>query len=119
MDLDVAHRVNARISLFSNITHYFSRREELPATGERNILNVATNTVRAGIDIDWGRLSGRVAARYVQGRQDQDFNMAGSPVVDYPKLAEYVAGKGMKQGPMTAHWLLKALAEGAILMKSR
>jgi len=87
MDVDVTHRVNPRLSVFSNITHYFSRREELPTTGERNILNVAANTVRLGVDLDLGRLSGRLSARYVQGRQDQDFNVAGSPVVDYPDFA--------------------------------
>jgi len=86
MDIDVTHRVSARLSTFSNITHYFSRKEQLPTTGERNILNVATNTVRAGVDLDLGRLSSRVAARYVQGRQDQDFTVAGSPVVDYPNF---------------------------------
>jgi outer membrane receptor protein involved in Fe transport len=84
MDVDLNRRVNSRLSLFSNITHYFSRREELPTTGERNILNVPANTVRLGVDLDLGRLSGRVSARYVQGREDQDFNLAGSPVVDYP-----------------------------------
>lgn len=87
MDVDFHQRVNPRLSLFSNITHYFSRREELPTTGERNILNVAANTVRLGVDLDLGRLSGRLSARYVQGRQDQDFNVAGSPVVDYPDFA--------------------------------
>ncbi|HEX2874028.1 MAG TPA: family 78 glycoside hydrolase catalytic domain [Polyangiaceae bacterium] len=35
-----------------------------------------------------------------------------APAADHAKLAEYLAGKGMKQGPMTAHWLLKALAAG-------
>ena len=87
MDVDFNQRVNPRLSLFSNITHYFSRREELPISGERNILNVAANTVRLGLDVDLGRLSGRLSARYVQGRQDQDFNVAGSPVVDYPDFA--------------------------------
>lgn len=86
MDVDMEHRVNPRVSVFSNVTHYFSRKEQLPTTGERNILNVATNTVRAGIDLDFARLSTRTAARYVQGRQDQDFNVAGSPVVDYPSF---------------------------------
>jgi vitamin B12 transporter len=87
MDLDFAHRLNSTVSVFSNVTHYFSRKEQLPTTGERNILNVATNTVRAGVDLDWGRLSSRLSARYVEGRQDQDFNVAGSPVVDYPSFA--------------------------------
>lgn len=86
MEVDVAHRVNATVSVFSNITHYFSRKEQLPTTGERNILNVATNTVRAGVDLDWRRLSSRLSVRYVDGRQDQDFNVAGSPIVDYPSF---------------------------------
>ena len=84
MDVDVAHRLSPMVSLFGNATHYFARREQLPTTGERNILNVATDTVRAGLDFDIGALSSRLAARYVHGRQDQDFNVAGSPVVDYP-----------------------------------
>jgi outer membrane receptor protein involved in Fe transport len=84
LDLDASQRVAPALTLFANVTHYFSRREELPTSGERNILNVAANTVRAGADLDWRRLSTRVSARYVQGRQDQDFNVAGSPVVDYP-----------------------------------
>jgi vitamin B12 transporter len=84
LDIEVAHRLTRTISLFSNATHYFARREQLPATGERNILNVATDTVRAGLDLDAGPISSRLAARYVHGRQDQDFNLAGSPVVDYP-----------------------------------
>jgi vitamin B12 transporter len=87
MDVDLSRRVTPRLSLFSNITHYFSRREELPTTGERNILNVAANTVRLGVDLDLGRVSSRLSARYVHGRQDQDFNVAGSPVVDYPDFA--------------------------------
>ena len=33
------------------------------------------------------RCSSRLAARYVHRRQDQDFNVAGSPVVDYPDFA--------------------------------
>jgi vitamin B12 transporter len=84
LEIDLAHRLTPVVSLFSNATHYFSRREQLPTTGERNILNVATDTVRAGLDFDVGALSSRLSARYVHGRQDQDFNLAGSPVVDYP-----------------------------------
>jgi vitamin B12 transporter len=84
MDVDASHQLSRTITLFANMTHYFSRREQLPATGERNILNVAANTVRAGVDLDAGPFSGRLLARYVEGRQDQDFNLPGSPVVDYP-----------------------------------
>ena len=84
LDVEAVRRMSTHLSAFSNITHYFSRREQLPVTGERNILNVATNTIRAGVDLDFGRLSTRLSARYVDGRQDQDFNAPGSPVVDYP-----------------------------------
>ena len=87
MDVDFTQRVNSHVSAFSNLTHFFSRREELPTSGERNILNVGTDTVRLGLDVDFGRLTTRVSARYVRGRQDQDFNVAGSPVIDYPNLA--------------------------------
>ncbi|WP_203433668.1 family 78 glycoside hydrolase catalytic domain [Jiangella asiatica] len=34
-----------------------------------------------------------------------------APAADHEALAEYVAGLGMKQGPMTAHWILQALAD--------
>jgi vitamin B12 transporter len=86
IDLEATRRLNGHLSAFSNITHYFARKEQLPTTGQRNILNVPTSTVRAGLDIDIGRLATRLSARYVRGRQDQDFNAAGSPVVDYPNF---------------------------------
>jgi outer membrane cobalamin receptor len=87
LDVDAVRRLGPRLAAFGNLTHYFSRREQLPATGERNILNVGSTTIRAGIDVDFGRLSTRLSARYVRGRQDQDFTAAGSPVVDYPDFA--------------------------------
>jgi alpha-L-rhamnosidase len=34
-----------------------------------------------------------------------------APAADHAALARYIAGLGMKQGPMTAHWLLKALGD--------
>ncbi|PRX51397.1 alpha-L-rhamnosidase [Prauserella shujinwangii] len=34
-----------------------------------------------------------------------------APERDQPRLAEYLAGMGMRQGPMTAHWLLQALSD--------
>ncbi|MFC5729451.1 MULTISPECIES: family 78 glycoside hydrolase catalytic domain [Nocardioides] len=33
-----------------------------------------------------------------------------APTEDLPELGAYLASMGMKQGPMTAHWLLEALA---------
>ncbi|MEE6258831.1 family 78 glycoside hydrolase catalytic domain [Plantactinospora sonchi] len=34
-----------------------------------------------------------------------------APAADRPALAAYLAGLGMRQGPMTAHWLLQALGD--------
>ncbi|WP_019818987.1 family 78 glycoside hydrolase catalytic domain [Saccharomonospora saliphila] len=34
-----------------------------------------------------------------------------APESDHDALAEHLAGMGMRQGPMTAHWLLRALSE--------
>jgi alpha-L-rhamnosidase len=34
-----------------------------------------------------------------------------APEADYPALADHVAGMGMRQGPMTAHWALQALTD--------
>ena len=34
-----------------------------------------------------------------------------APAADRPALAEHLASMGMKQGPMTAHWLLRALGD--------
>jgi hypothetical protein len=66
-DFELARRITTHVSTFANLTHYFSRKELLPTTGERKILNVATNTVRAGVDLDFGRLSTRFSARTSRG----------------------------------------------------
>ena len=83
LDLEGQHRIGPRIGLFANATHYFDRRERLVSGAEQDILNVASNTVRAGVDLDVWRLSTRVSGRYVQGRKDSDFNAPGFPIVDY------------------------------------
>jgi vitamin B12 transporter len=83
LELEADHRFGARIGVFANTTHYFTRKERLTSGLEQDILNVPMNTIRAGVDLDFGRLSARVSGRYVQGRKDNDFNRAGFPVVDY------------------------------------
>jgi vitamin B12 transporter len=83
LDLEMEQRVGARVGLFANATHYFNRKERLASGAEQDILNVALNTVRAGVDVDFGRISGRVSGRYVQGRKDNDFSAPGFPIVDY------------------------------------
>jgi vitamin B12 transporter len=83
LDLEVERRVGARVGLFANSTHYFHRKERLVTGAEQAILNVARNSVRAGIDIDFGRVGARISGRYVQGRKDNNFSAPGFPIVDY------------------------------------
>jgi vitamin B12 transporter len=83
LELELDHRLSARAGVFANTTHYFNRKERLTSGVEQDILNVPTDTVRMGIDVDVGPLSGRLSGRYVHGRKDSDPNQAGFPIVDY------------------------------------
>ena len=83
LDLEAEQRVGGHVGLFANATHYFNRKERLTSGAQQDILNVALNTVRAGVDVDFGRLSTRVSGRYVQGRKDNNFNAPGFPIIDY------------------------------------
>ena len=77
MDVDVEHRLDTAVSLFSNITHYFSRREQLPTTGERNILNVADQHRAAGVDLDLGRVQRPVVRPLRAGAPGSGFQRRG------------------------------------------
>ncbi len=83
LDLEAEQRVGSHVGLFANATHYFNRQERLTSGAQQDILNVALNTVRAGVDVDFGRVSTRVSGRYVQGRKDNNFNAPGFPIIDY------------------------------------
>jgi len=83
LDLEAEQRVGGHVGLFANATHYFNRQERLASGAQQDILNVALNTVRAGVDLDFGRLITRVAGRYVQGRKDNNFSAPGFPIIDY------------------------------------
>jgi vitamin B12 transporter len=83
LDAEIEQRLGARFGAFLNATHYFTRRERLASGAQQDILNVARTTVRTGLDIDWSRLSARIAGRYVAGRKDNNFNLPGFPIVDY------------------------------------
>ncbi len=48
---------------------------------------IATNSLRAGVDLDFGPVSSRISTRYLQGRKDLDFNTAGTPQIDYEDFA--------------------------------
>ncbi len=82
LELELAQRIGSRVGVFANTTHYFQRKERLTSGAEQDILNVARNTIRAGIDLDFGRVAARVSGRYVQGRKDNDFNLPGFPIIE-------------------------------------
>jgi outer membrane cobalamin receptor len=73
--------------VFGSVTHYFTRKEQLPGASDRDINVVAANSVRAGFDFDFRSLTSRVSARYLQGRKDLDFNTAGNPQIRYEDFA--------------------------------
>jgi vitamin B12 transporter len=83
LELEIDHRLSTRLGFFANTTHYFNRKERLASGVEQDILNVPTQTIRAGIDLDFGPLTTRVSGRHVHGRKDSDPNQAGFPIVDY------------------------------------
>jgi vitamin B12 transporter len=83
VEADYDQRLNAHIGVSASLTHYFTHKEQLPTTGERYTNVVANNSVRTSVDLDLGSVSGRVSARYVEGRRDLDFNTAGNPQIKY------------------------------------
>ena len=83
LDGELEQRLGRHVGAFANLTHYFNRTERLASGAEQDILNVPLTTVRAGVDIDLGRVSARLSGRYVQGRKDNNFNLPGFPIIDY------------------------------------
>jgi len=83
LEVEAEQRLGGHLGVFANATHYFNRKERLASGAEQDILNVAKNTLRAGVDVDYGRVSARVSGRFVQGRRDNNFNAPGFPIVDY------------------------------------
>jgi outer membrane receptor protein involved in Fe transport len=83
LDLEADRRLGRHLGVFGNVTHYFNRKERLANGAEQDILNVPRTTVRAGADIDYGRVNARVSGRHVHGRKDNNFNAPGFPIIDY------------------------------------
>jgi len=83
LDFEAEQRLGGHVGVFANVTHYFNRKERLASGAEQDILNVAKNTLRSGVDVDYGRISARLSGRYVQGRKDNNFNAPGFPIIDY------------------------------------
>lgn len=82
-EVNAERRVGGRVGVFANATYYFNRKERLASGVEQDILNVARATVRAGVDVDYGRLASRISARFVHGRKDNDFSAPGFPIIEY------------------------------------
>jgi alpha-L-rhamnosidase len=64
-----------------------------------------------GIYVDGLSSSGAASGHASQHASSYALAFGVVPIADKAQIGEYIAGLGLKQGPMTAHWLLKALAE--------
>lgn len=64
-----------------------------------------------GIYIDGLLPTGEQSAHAGQHSTSYAIAHGVAPAADHPALAGFLASLGMKQGPMTAHWLLQALGD--------
>jgi alpha-L-rhamnosidase len=64
-----------------------------------------------GIYIDGLKADGSQSTHASQHASSYAIAYDVAPPGAYPVLADYIASLGMRQGPMTAHWLLQALAD--------
>ena len=80
--------------------------------GRADQLTTAINTKLRGPDgmyIDGLTSAGTQSTNASQIANSYAVGFAVAPSSSWSQIATYVAGRGMQQGPMTAHWLLKAL----------
>ncbi|ADB30448.1 alpha-L-rhamnosidase domain protein [Kribbella flavida DSM 17836] len=82
----------------------------VPAERLRDAINAKLRR-SDGVYIDGLYADGRQSTHAGQHSTSYAIAFRVAPAADFPQLAEYLAGLGMKQGPMTAHWLLQALAD--------
>jgi alpha-L-rhamnosidase len=64
-----------------------------------------------GVYVDGLSATGEQSAHAGQHSTSYAIAHGIAPAADRPALASYLASLGMKQGPMTAHWLLQALSD--------
>jgi alpha-L-rhamnosidase len=84
-----------------------------PFTADADALAARMNaTLRRpdGVYVDGLSEAGAQSAHAGQHSTSYALAFGIAPAADRDKLADYVASMGMKQGPMTAHWMLTALA---------
>ncbi len=87
LELEGSWQIIEALKADASVVHYLQRREQLSATTDRDITNVAKTTVRLGLSTQIGSFDARLQGRIVNGRQDQDFNVAGNPTITYPNMS--------------------------------
>ncbi|MEU5722427.1 family 78 glycoside hydrolase catalytic domain [Micromonospora sp. NPDC047738] len=89
----------------AEVTSYDSRAADLAATMNAKLRRADGNYVDG--------LSATGAQSGHAGQHATSYAIAHgvAPQADLPALADHLTAMGMKQGPMTAHWLLAALAD--------
>ena len=94
LELEGQCKISETYGLSASATRLFSRQEDLKSGGQRDIQNVPSFTLVAGLTADFGALDGRVNARYVSGRKDTDWDQPTRPVIEYDNLTvvDAVAG---------------------------
>jgi alpha-L-rhamnosidase len=68
-----------------------------------------------GIYVDGASAAGTPSEHASQHANSYALAFGIVPEADKAAVGRYVAGLGMKQGPMTAHWLIKALGEADLV----
>jgi alpha-L-rhamnosidase len=86
---------------------------DLPAGRADRLTDVINQKLRRadGMYVDGLSATGEQSEHAGQHATSYAIAHGVAPKGDYPQLAEHLASMGMKQGPMTAHWLLQALSD--------
>ena len=82
-------------------------------TAEHALVDRVNATLRRpdGVYVDGLKADGTQSTHAGQHSTSYAIAYGIAPQADLPALADHLAGMGMKQGPMTAHWLLQALSD--------
>jgi len=89
----------------AEVEHYAERTDELVATMNERLRRAD------GVYVDGLLASGEQSAHAGQHSTSYAIAHRVAPEQDWDALAAHLAGMGMRQGPMTAHWLLQALGD--------
>lgn len=80
---------------------------------ERSLIDAMNDRLRRndGVYVDGLHADGTQSSHAGQHATSYAMAFDVAPAADFPGLADHLAGMGMRQGPMTAHWLLQALSD--------